>query len=240
VLASLGLDAAMLRRRFPRLIIASISSQGETGPDRDLVSFGSTLEATGGMAALTGTGDDPVITGREMNYPDQVVCLFAAGAIIAALLERDRTGEGVHLDLSQRELTSFLLGEALLSAASGAPQDRLGNTDPADPQEAVVETDTGWEARWSGGSAPVLDGAGVVTSARFRAGGAMMTSRDGRLAKGVPFRFGEASLPVPGPCRPLGADNRAVLRKIGLDEELIGQLEDEGVLAQAPRERKGA
>ena len=44
----------MLRERFPRLVIASISSQGENGPDRDMISFGSTLEATGGLAALTG------------------------------------------------------------------------------------------------------------------------------------------------------------------------------------------
>jgi hypothetical protein len=73
------------------------------------VSFGSTLEATGGLAA-------PVISGRDVNYPDLIVSLFAAGAILAGLAERDRTGRGAHLDLSQRELTSFLLGKELLAA----------------------------------------------------------------------------------------------------------------------------
>ena len=77
VMTSLGLAPATLRQRFPRLVIASISSQGETGPDRDMVSYGSTLEATAGLAALTGAGDAPVVTGRAVNYPDQVVCLFA-------------------------------------------------------------------------------------------------------------------------------------------------------------------
>ena len=87
VMASFNLDPKMLREKFPRLVIASISSQGETGPDRDMVSYGSTLEATSGLAALTGVAAAPVMTGRDVNYPDQVVCLFASGAIVAALLE---------------------------------------------------------------------------------------------------------------------------------------------------------
>lgn len=63
---------------------------------------------------------------RNINYPDQVAFLFSAGAIISALAGRDKPGEGVHLDLSQRELTSFLLGEELLAAAASAPSARLG------------------------------------------------------------------------------------------------------------------
>lgn len=63
---------------------------------------------------------------RNINDPDQVAFLFSDGAIISALAGRDKPGEGVHLDLSQRELTSFLLGEELLAAAASAPSARLG------------------------------------------------------------------------------------------------------------------
>ena len=128
VMDRLGLGVDALRAANPKLIVAAISSQGETGPERDVSSFGSTLEATSGMAHLAGPVDGPpVLTGRDLNYPDQVVALFAAGMIAAALLSRRRTGAGVHLDISQRELTSFLLGEQFLS--DGAMPSREGNAD---------------------------------------------------------------------------------------------------------------
>ncbi len=243
VLAALGLEPGALRRRFPRLVIASISSQGEDGPDRDMVSYGSTLEATGGLAALTGVGEEPVITGRDINYPDQVVCLFASGAIIAALAERARTGEGAHLDLSQRELTSFLLGEELIAAAAGMPSPRRGNCDPAEPGEQVLPggdnsgdgSGDGWRVTWPGGTAPVRDPAALVAAPEFARSAAIQRSPDGTPAKGIPFRFARHPLAVEDGCHRLGADNREVLREAGLDDAEITALEQAGVLASAPR-----
>lgn len=236
VLEQLGLAPAMLRARFPRLVIASISSQGETGPERDMVSFGSTLEATGGLAALTGLADgEPVLTGRHINYPDQVVCLFAAGAIVAALMQRDATGEGTHIDFSQRELTSFLLGEELLAAAAGVPSPRHGNTDPAAPGEDVVPDGAGFRAVWQAGSAPVRNGAALAAAPEFRAGTAILSDATGTPAKGVPFRFASRPPGLDRGCAPLGADNREVLAQAGLTENEIAALEGAGVLATAPR-----
>lgn len=235
VMASFGLDVAMLRQRFPRLIIASISSQGETGPDRAMVSYGSTLEATAGLAALTGAGDAPVITGRDVNYPDQVVCLFASGAIIAALHERERSGNGAHLDLSQRELTSFLLGEEFIAAAAGAPSPRQGNIDPAEPHEKLVPEGDGWRVEFPGGSVPVRDGVTLAHSEDFRRGTAVLYSPDGSPAKGIPFRFANRPRAVTDTCHKLGADNRAVMRDAGFDDETIATLERDGVLATKPR-----
>lgn len=239
VMASFGLSPAMLRERFPRLVIASISSQGETGPDRDMVSFGSTLEATAGLAALTGAGEAPVITGRDVNYPDQVVCLFAAGAILAALLERDRSGQGAHLDLSQRELTSFLLGEELLAAAAGAPSRRRGNADPAHPEERLErDGDGGWRVVLPGGaSLPVRDGKALAAAGDFLRGTAVLRSPDGTPAKGIPFRFARRPLAVTDACHALGADNRAVMAEAGYAAAEIAALEAAGVLATAPRRR---
>lgn len=236
VLEQLGIAPAILRERFPRLIIASISSQGETGPERDLVSFGSTLEATGGLASLTGLpGGEPVLTGRHINYPDQVVCLFAAGAIVAAVMQRDATGLGTHIDFSQRELTSFLLGEELLAATAGVTSLRRGNSDVVAVDEDVVLDGDGFRAVWNGGSAPVRDGAALAAAPEFRTGTAILTDPEGRPAKGIPFRFASRPPALERGCAPLGADNRAVLLEAGLDRDEIAELERVGVLAAAPR-----
>ncbi len=240
VLANFELSPDYLRQRFPRLVVASISSQGETGPERDMTSFGSTLEATGGLAALTGSGVAPVISGRDVNYPDQVVCLFASGAMVAALLERDRTGQGAHLDLSQRELTSFLLGEELLAAAAGAPSPRRGNADPLAPADRVVPAGEGWRAEWAGGSAPVRDGYALAEAPEFRAGTAVLRAPDGKPAKGIPFRFTCRPLAVTDSCHALGADNRAVLAAHGFAATEIAALEAAGVLATEPRSKRHA
>jgi crotonobetainyl-CoA:carnitine CoA-transferase CaiB-like acyl-CoA transferase len=234
VMAALDLDPAMLRRRFPRLVIASISSQGETGPDREMVSYGSTLEAMAGLAALTGAGDSPVISGRHLNYPDQVVCLFASGAIIAALVERERSGDGAHLDLSQRELTSFLLGEELIAAAAGVPSPRRNNGDPAEPGERLIAEGGGWRVEWPGGTAPVRDGASLCAAEEFVRGTAVLPTPDGSPAKGIPFRLATRPLSVKDTCHNLGADNHAVLAKAGFSDGEIKALEEAGVIATAP------
>jgi crotonobetainyl-CoA:carnitine CoA-transferase CaiB-like acyl-CoA transferase len=146
VMDRLGLGVEALHKANPRLIIAAISSQGETGPERDVSSFGSTLEATSGMSYLMGAPDGPpVLSGRDVNYPDQVVALFAAGMMTAALLSRRTTGAGIHLDISQRELTSFLLGEKFLS--DGTVPDREGNADFCVAHQAIARAaDGAWIA----------------------------------------------------------------------------------------------
>jgi crotonobetainyl-CoA:carnitine CoA-transferase CaiB-like acyl-CoA transferase len=145
VLARLRLDYPVLCAANAGIILASISSQGETGPDATYVSFGSTLEAVGGMAWLTGYADDaPVISGRDVNYPDQVAALFSAGMIATALVARRNGAGGCHLDLSQRELTGFLCGEAFVAEAEGP---RSGNAQPPHAvQDCFRATDGTWIA----------------------------------------------------------------------------------------------
>jgi benzylsuccinate CoA-transferase BbsF subunit len=139
VLKRLAVDYPALQQVNGRIILASISSQGGTGPRAQSVSFGSTLEASSGMAFLTRyTGGTPHISGRVLNYPDQVVSLFALGAILAAVACRNRTGKGAHLDLSQRELTAFLVGEAMLSSDA--------STSPVNPLEMTNDLQGIWPA----------------------------------------------------------------------------------------------
>ncbi|WP_274628206.1 CaiB/BaiF CoA transferase family protein [Arvimicrobium flavum] len=132
VLPKLGLSFEELRAANGKIVLASVSSQGETGADARHVSYGSTLEAVAGFAWGTGyAGEDPLISGRDVNYPDQVAAVFAAGMIMAALRSVNGGGPAVHLDLSQRDLTSFLIGEAFVSASAGNPGGRKGNAQEA-------------------------------------------------------------------------------------------------------------
>ncbi|MBF9233849.1 CaiB/BaiF CoA transferase family protein [Microvirga alba] len=144
VLERLGLDYQTLKAVNPDIILASISSQGEDGPDRPYVSFGSTLEAMAGLAAITGyAGGPPVVSGIELNFPDQVVAIFASAMITTAWFAKENGAGGAHLDMSQRELTSFLCGEAFLTRAPL----RQGNAQDGIPlQECFRSNDGVWVA----------------------------------------------------------------------------------------------
>lgn len=144
VMTRLGIDHAALRAVNDALIFASLSSQGETGPEAAYVSYGTTLEAMAGLAWLTGYADGaPVVTGKDLNYPDQVVAIFAAGMITAAWLKRQRTGQGAHLDISQRELTAFLAGEAFVSPPE---RPRRGNAEAGYALQDCFRAQDGWVA----------------------------------------------------------------------------------------------
>lgn len=148
VMDGLGLSFARLREANPDIILASISSQGETGPDAGHVSYGSTLEALSGLAWVTGyAGGKPEVSGRDVNYPDQIVALFAAGAIATAL-RSVRNGEGgSHLDLSQRDLAAFMIGDRFAAASQGEAVTRRGNAQPQYPlQDCFLAADGIWVA----------------------------------------------------------------------------------------------
>ncbi len=143
VMQRLGIGYDALRAANGGIVLASVSSQGESGPDAGNISFGSTLEATSGLAALTAYDDGvPLVTGMDLNYPDQVGSVFAAAAIVAALRGTARFGTGVHLDISQRELATFLLSEEI----GGDGASKRGNASPEYLLQDVFATRDGWAA----------------------------------------------------------------------------------------------
>jgi crotonobetainyl-CoA:carnitine CoA-transferase CaiB-like acyl-CoA transferase len=120
VLDRLGLGYDVLRGANPRIILLSLASQGSTGPESGYRSYGSTLDALSGLMSLTGYADShPVWSGQEVNYPDQVASVFGAGLLLAAVRYRNRTGQGCHVDLSQRELVTTMIGEHVLEYTIG-------------------------------------------------------------------------------------------------------------------------
>ena len=127
VVDRLGLDYDSLKKINPSIVYAKISSQGNTGKERNYGSLGSTLEQTGGLASVTGYyNETPLLTNE--TFPDPVVGLFSIGIIISALRRRQMYGQGCFIDLSQRELTINLIGEHLLQSQIDmeAPK-KLGN-----------------------------------------------------------------------------------------------------------------
>ena len=105
----LGIGAAALRAANPRLVHCSISGFGRTGPLRDGLGYDVILQAFSGIMAMTGErGGGPV---RSPFSPiDQSTGMSAFSGILAALLERGRTGEGCSLEVSLFETAAALLG----------------------------------------------------------------------------------------------------------------------------------
>lgn len=120
VLDRLGLTFEKLREQNPSILLASISGQGLTGPGSTTTTFGSTLEASSGFASLTCYEDGlPVISGRNLNYPDQTICLYGAAIIAANVVYCRQTGIARHIDVSQRDCAVYQAGDVLGFVSTG-------------------------------------------------------------------------------------------------------------------------
>ena len=132
VMPSWGLDYDSIRPINPGIIMLSMSGLGRTGPWRDRVSYGQTLQAWSGFTELTGFPDtDP--SGPASAYSDAVGGMAGAQAVLLALIHRSRTGRGQWLDVSQFESLSSLLETLVLDMSvngSDAVSTRTGNRLP--------------------------------------------------------------------------------------------------------------
>ncbi len=130
VAARLGLGADTLRARNPRLIYCSISGFGQDGPFRDLPAYDLVVQAMSGLMAGTGEeGGEPLKTGESMA--DLIAGLFAGWSIMAALVNRDRTGQGAALDVAMYDaLFSMLTTSHALHLYAGQLPARVGNRHP--------------------------------------------------------------------------------------------------------------
>jgi benzylsuccinate CoA-transferase BbsF subunit len=112
-LPKLGLDYPALREVKPDLIMVSLSAAGQTGPWRDVLTYGPSLGALAGLDSLIGYPGERVL-GWPMAYTDPASGLLAVFGIMAALLHRKRTGQGQYIDLAQWEATTALLPEFIM------------------------------------------------------------------------------------------------------------------------------
>ena len=126
-----GLGYGALKERNAELIYTSVGAFGRTGPLSAYGGLHSIVNAFSGLADVTGyTGGHPRILGSY--FPDVVTGIYAVLATLAALRERDRTGEGQYIDLAMTECLMTLLTEPILSLTrDGQSPVRDGNHHPA-------------------------------------------------------------------------------------------------------------
>jgi len=128
VMDRLGLGYEVMKKVKPDIIYLSSSACGATGPDREYVGYAPTFGALGGGVHLTGYPDQAPqpLTGSV----DLRSAATAAFVMLAALVHRQRTGEGQHIDLSSQETITVLIGEALMDyTMNGRNRTRRGNED---------------------------------------------------------------------------------------------------------------
>ncbi len=126
VMARYGLDAATLLAERPDLIVASSSANGSTGPEAAGAGLASIFGATGGLGEQTGYTDGPPSeVGESTDYRSANALAIA---VLAAVIHRQRTGEGQAIDLASREAVIATAPDALLAHLAGVDWlPRIGN-----------------------------------------------------------------------------------------------------------------
>ena len=129
-LAKYGLDYASLKVLNPRLVYCSITGFGQTGPYAPRAGYDFIIQAMGGIMDLTGDADgEPQKPG--VAFADIFTGIYSCIGILAALRQRDATGEGAHLDMALLDTqTSVLANQAMNYLASGEVPRRMGNAHP--------------------------------------------------------------------------------------------------------------
>lgn len=150
VMDRLGIGYETLQEVNPGIVMLSLGSQGSGGPESHFGSYGSTLDALSGLMGVTGYEDShPIWSSGEVNYPDQVASIFGSGILLAALRQRAKSGKGTHIDLSQRELITTMIGELVLEyTIDGRQPVQQGNQRPEfAPNDCYrCADDDGWVA----------------------------------------------------------------------------------------------
>lgn len=130
-LEHLGLGWDVLRAENPRLIYASVSGFGHTGPWSRRPAYDMIVQALGGLMSLTGSpGGEPMKAGTSIA--DLAAGLYATVGISAALYERQRTGVGVRVDIAMLDSLLALLEHGVMRyAATGQVPGPIGNRHPS-------------------------------------------------------------------------------------------------------------
>jgi itaconate CoA-transferase len=121
----LGLGAEILRKRHPRLIWCGISGYGPSGPYADKKAYDLLVQCEAGLLSVTGAPEAPAKAG--IPVADIAAGMYAFSSILAALLRRERGGEGATLDITMFEALGEWMGfPAYFTAYGGAAPARSG------------------------------------------------------------------------------------------------------------------
>ena len=123
--ARLGLSYSDLAGEHPRLIVCDVSGYGASGPYVDKKAYDLLIQSESGFLGITGTPESPSKAGNSIA--DISAGMYAYSSILAALLQRQRTGRGTHIDVSLLETMVEWMSYPLYYAFEGAsPPPRTG------------------------------------------------------------------------------------------------------------------
>ncbi len=116
--ARLGLSYEDLRGKHERLVVCDISGYGTDGPYRDKKAYDLLIQAESGFMSVTGSADEPAKAG--CSIADIAAGMYAYSSILAALIQRGRTGRGCRIGISMLESMVEWMGYPLYYAFDGA------------------------------------------------------------------------------------------------------------------------
>ena len=147
VMSNWGVTLETLREHRPDIIFASLSGYGRTGSLAEYPANGATTEPMAGLASLHGYEDD-IAQNTGGLIPDPISGFYFAGAIVAALNYRNKTGKGQRIDLSMIESVAVNIGDAVLEySVSQTVRRPYGNRHPRVAPHNVYQTaDEQWLA----------------------------------------------------------------------------------------------
>jgi formyl-CoA transferase len=130
-LARYGLDYDTLARDHPRIVYCSITGFGQDGPYRDRPGYDFMIQGLGGLMSVTGERDDLPGGGPQkvgVAVADLFTGMYATSAILASLLEREKTGRGQRVDMALLDVQVAMLANLGASYfVSGVAPKRMGN-----------------------------------------------------------------------------------------------------------------
>jgi crotonobetainyl-CoA:carnitine CoA-transferase CaiB-like acyl-CoA transferase len=143
-LAKYHLDYASLHAINPRLIYCSITGFGQTGPYAHRAGYDFIIQGMAGLMSVTGEPEgQPQKVGVAVT--DIFTGVYAATAILAALVQRGRTGQGQHIDMALMDVaTSVMANQSLNYLTSGKAPVKMGNAHPNLAPYAVFDCADGW------------------------------------------------------------------------------------------------
>jgi itaconate CoA-transferase len=172
-LSRMGFGPEILRQRFPRLIICSISGYGETGPYAERKAYDLLIQAESGLCSITGGPEQAARVG--ISVVDIATGATAHAAILEALIGRGITGEGADIRVSMFDVMADWLTVPLLQHEGGKTPGRVGLAHPSIAPYGVFSTRDGREIlisiqserEWISLCGKVLDKPGLPTDPRF-------------------------------------------------------------------------
>ena len=182
----LGFSSAPLRQAHPRLVVCEISGYGPSGPYRDKKAYDLLVQSEAGLVSITGTPDTPSKVG--ISVADISAGMYAFSGILAALLRRERTGEGATLDISLFDSLAEWMGfPAYYTGYGGKPPARSGARNaviaPYGPYTAgdgkVVYLGLQNEREWARFCELVLERPDLASDERFNSNSKRVAARDG-------------------------------------------------------------